>query len=57
MVMASDSSEKVLLPDGLPLGDKPSSSSSSLEPIDPSSERSLLWKVDRHLVPILFALL
>ncbi|ERF75634.1 hypothetical protein EPUS_04614 [Endocarpon pusillum Z07020] len=54
--MASDSSEKVLLPDGLPLRDRPSSSSSSLEPIDPSSERRLLWKVDRHLVPILFAL-
>lgn len=57
MATVSDSAEKVLLPGGLRLGDQPSSSSSSLEPIDPVAERRLLWKVDRHLVPILSALL
>ena len=55
--MALALSEKVLLENGLPLADQPSSTTSSLEPLDRSAERKLLWKVDRHLVAILFALL
>lgn len=55
--MISTISEKGLLEKGLPLEDQPSSSANSLEPIDHSAERKLLWKVDQHLVPILFALL
>jgi hypothetical protein len=55
--MPSELSEKVLLKEAIPLGEEPPSSVSSLEPIDRTAERKLLWKVDRHLVPILFALL
>jgi hypothetical protein len=50
-------SEKILLEKGVPVVDQPSSTSTLLEPIDPAAERKLLWKVDRHLVPILSALL
>jgi hypothetical protein len=55
--MISGLSEKVWLEKGLPLGDQPSSSENSLQPIDRSAEQKLVWKVDRHLVPILFTLL
>jgi hypothetical protein len=55
--MALDLSEKNLLEKGLALGEPPSSSESSLEAVDRSVERKLVWKIDRHLVPVLFALL
>lgn len=61
--MVSAFSDKVLLEQGLPLEDQPSNSASasasanSREPLDPVAERKLIWKVDRHLVPILFMLL
>jgi hypothetical protein len=55
--MVLNLSEKVLLEKGLQIVDEPSSTSTLAELLDPSVERKLLWKVDRHLVPILSALL
>jgi len=55
--MVLNLSEKVLLEKGLHLVEEPSSTSTLVEPVDPSSERKLLRKVDCHLVPILSALL
>jgi hypothetical protein len=55
--MALNLSEKDLLENGLPMVDEPSSTPALVEPIDPSAERNLIWKLDRHLIPILSALL
>lgn len=54
--MVSTLPEKVWLAEALPLSDQPSSSTSSFKPIDPLVQQKLLWKIDRHLVPILFVL-
>lgn len=51
------STAKGFLEKSLPLGTQRACSGSSLNPVDRSAERKLLWKIDLHLVPILFLLL